>query len=218
MKGKTYVVQPPDCPDELPIQTSGVLSDAVLFEDVCLEGLDWCGASGSDATFNCVEVKRCNLSRAKLRSNTLRDTTMVHCEAGNVDWTGVNFQRVMVRSTRLTGANLSEAKLTDVTVHGCVGKLTVFVYSKLTRVAFERCDLSEALFEGAALKHVRFRDCDLRNTRLIAARIDDVDLRGSQIEGIQIPMNRLKGVVIDPMQASEIAAMTGAQIRELTSG
>ena len=70
-------------------------------------------------------------------------------------------------------------------------------------------------FTGAALSKVVIHNCDARNLRLLDARIDTLDLRGSDIEGIAIDAKSLNSIIIDPTQAPALARAMGIRVSEI---
>jgi len=54
-----------------------------------------------------------------------------------------------------------------------------------------------------------FRDCDLRNSRFPGASLDEADLHGSQIAGMHVDANELRGTIIDPSQAADLVSLFG---------
>jgi len=84
--------------------------------------------------------------------------------------------------------------------------------SSLDRVLFDSCQLSGLDLSGSKLAHVTMCHCDARNLRLLDARIDTLDLRGSQIEGLAIEPRSIAQLIIDPTQAPALAHAMGARV------
>jgi len=101
--------------------------------------------------------------------------------------------RVELRGCRLTGAELAEATLTDVTFVDCRLDLVGLRYSKLRRVVFRECRMDECDFYEASLKDVRFESCDLRGATFTSAKIERVEMRGCDMTGL-LGMDALRTV------------------------
>jgi uncharacterized protein YjbI with pentapeptide repeats len=128
---------------------------------------------------------------------------LVDVRVENVDWAnqrspGFLARRVELRGCRLTGSELAEAALTDVTFLDCRLDLVGLRMAKLERVVFRDCRMSESDFHGAFLKDVRFEQCELRSAtftsasseRLELQRCDLADLRGIEVlRGARMPWN-----------------------------
>ena len=104
-----------------------------------------------------------------------------------VDWAnsrpvrGLAARRAELRTCRLTGAELAEAELSDVTFDDCRLDLVNLRFAKLERVVFRDCRMSECDFEEAALKDVLFERCELREATFSSAALQRVELRGCDL-------------------------------------
>ena len=110
--------------------------------------------------------------------------------AADLDWAGVrelgfSAHRVELRRCRLTGADLAEATLRDVTFDECRIDLVGLRHATLERVVFRDCRMSECDLYGATLKDVLFERCDLREATLTGARLERVDLRACELDGLR---------------------------------
>ena len=95
--------------------------------------------------------------------------------AADLDWAGVrelgfSAHRVELRRCRLTGADLAEATLRDVSVDECRIDLLGLRHATLERVVFRDCRMSECDLYGATLKDVLFERCDLREATAFGVR------------------------------------------------
>lgn len=105
------------------------------------------------------------------------------------DWAGrralrASFRRVEMRLCRLTGADLGEASLADVTLEDCHLDLVGLRFARLERVVLRDCRMSECDLSGAALEDVLIERCDLRGASLDGARMERVELRACELEGL----------------------------------
>lgn len=98
---------------------------------------------------------------------------------------GLDARRAELRTCRLTGAELAEAVLSDVTFDDCRLDLVNLRFAKLERVVFRDCRMSECDFEEASLKDVLFERCELRDATLSAAALQRVELRGCDLRGLR---------------------------------
>jgi uncharacterized protein YjbI with pentapeptide repeats len=100
---------------------------------------------------------------------------MVDAVAEDADWAnrqarGLVARRAEWRRCRLTGAELAEAALSDLTLDECRLDLTGLRMAKLERVAFRDCRMAECDLYEAELKDVLFEGCELRGCRLDGIR------------------------------------------------
>ena len=113
---------------------------------------------------------------------------LVDAVVENADWanrraTGVVLRRVEVRLCRLTGAELGEAALTDVTFADCRLDLAGLRFARLERVVFRDCRMAECDLHEASLEDVSFERCELREARFSGARIGRVAFAGCDLLG-----------------------------------
>lgn len=84
---------------------------------------------------------------------------------------------------RLTGAELGESTVADVTFTDCRLDLAGLRFARLERVVFRDCRMSECDLYGATLKDVLFERCELRGARFSAVTVERVDLVGCDLAG-----------------------------------
>lgn len=107
----------------------------------------------------------------------------------DVDWANSRspraaFVRVAARRCRLTGAELGESSLTDVTLEECRLDLVGLRFAKLRRVVFRDCRMSGCDLYGATLEDVLFERCELREATFSAVTPVRVELRGCDLTGV----------------------------------
>ncbi len=110
--------------------------------------------------------------------------------ATDLDWAnhaarGLVLRRVEVRRCRLTGAELAEARISDVTFADCRLDLVGLRMAKLERVVFRDCRMAECDVYGATLTDVLFERCELRDATFTEARLRRVELRGCDLVGLR---------------------------------
>ena len=108
----------------------------------------------------------------------------------DVDWAGqrapgFSARRVALRRCRLTGAELAEATIADVTFDECRIDLAGLRRATLERVVFRDCLMGECDLYGATVKDVLFERCELREATISAATLKRVELRGCDLTGLQ---------------------------------
>ena len=118
----------------------------------------------------------------------------------DVDWAneralGLELRRVELRVCRLTGADLAEAVLTDVSFLDCRLDLVSLRHARLERVVLRDCRLEECDFHGASLRDVTYERCILRGASFAGAHVERVDLVGCDLLGAS-GVERLRGARI----------------------
>jgi uncharacterized protein YjbI with pentapeptide repeats len=110
--------------------------------------------------------------------------------ATDLDWANQSAQRLgalraEVRRCRLTGAELAEAALIDVTFTDCRLDLVGLRMAKLERVVFRDCRMEECDLYAATLTDVLFERCELRRARFSGVKLKRVEFRGCELEGLE---------------------------------
>jgi uncharacterized protein YjbI with pentapeptide repeats len=110
--------------------------------------------------------------------------------AADQDWANrrsVRFAalRVEFLRCRLTGTELAEATLKDVTFTECRLDLAGLRFAKLERVVFRDCRMGESDFYGATLKDVLFERCELREATFSSIEPQGLELRGCDLVGLR---------------------------------
>ncbi len=103
--------------------------------------------------------------------------------------------RVSVTGARLTGAEWTRGKLTDVVFRDCRIDLATFAGTTFERVIFDGCLLAQTDFREALLRSVRFTHCDLTEADLQGLRIDRCELRSCTLDGL-VAVDRLRGAAM----------------------
>jgi Pentapeptide repeats (9 copies) len=128
---------------------------------------------------------------------------LVDAVASDRDWANrraprLSARRVEVRQCRLTGADLAEASLSDVSFTDCRLDLVGLRMARLERVSFRGCRMEECDFSAASLEDVLLEDCQLREatfnqallTRVEIRRCDLTGLRGAEVfRSVRMPWN-----------------------------
>jgi uncharacterized protein YjbI with pentapeptide repeats len=115
-------------------------------------------------------------------------------------------QRVELRRCRLTGSELAEAVIRDVTFDECRVDLVGLRHAKLERVVFRDCRMSECDLYGASLKDVLFERCELREATFSAVSIQRVELRSCDLTGVR-GAEALRGARMPFVEVLENAAL-----------
>jgi uncharacterized protein YjbI with pentapeptide repeats len=114
----------------------------------------------------------------------------------------------------MTGFVATEGVLNKVLYKNCQLKFSLFRFTKLERILFYDCLLNESDFYSAGLKQVDFYKCDLNKSEMSKTEHFKTDLRTSNISGLNISPESLKGVTISRTQVFDLAWLLGANIKE----
>jgi uncharacterized protein YjbI with pentapeptide repeats len=97
---------------------------------------------------------------------------------------GLEARRVEIHRCRLTGTELAEATLVDITFTDCRLDLVGLRNATLERVVFQDCRMEECDLYEASLTDVLFERCRLPKARFTGAKLQRVELRGCDLTGL----------------------------------
>lgn len=197
--------QPPDF-DSDPLECIELdgLEERFALEDVHIRSVSVAGAQAGLGRFKRVHLEDVDLCQSKLRAVELIDVKAERVDGANCDWGGARFKRSTFSDARLTGINLAEAQIEQVSFRGCKLDYANFRHSAIKHVSFEDCVLIGADFQGASLDSTRFSGCRLAEADFSKARLARVDLRGSELS-LAGSVLGLGGAIVDPLQLMELA-------------
>jgi uncharacterized protein YjbI with pentapeptide repeats len=136
-----------------------------------------------------------DLSGGRERGWQLSDTVVERGNLANLAAPELTLSRVVFSGVRLTGAEWTRGRITDVVFRDCRIDLATFAGTTFDRVAFDGCLLGQAEFREALLRSVRFDHCDLTEADVTGVRIDGCELRSCALDGLT-GVERLRGVAM----------------------
>ncbi|WP_288904063.1 Holliday junction resolvase RuvX [uncultured Alistipes sp.] len=167
------------------------------------------GASEED--FYKIEIRSCRFDRCRLSGRLdrcyIRDTVFDSCELSNADFTGGTFRRVHFTNCKLLGAKLPEIRMDHVRFTGCHMRFVNLMLGVLKAVGFETCNLDGGVLQELKAQGLFFKDCQLTGASLVRTPLAGLDLTTDEITGIQVSLPELKGAIVTPFQACELAGL-----------
>ena len=115
----------------------------------------------------------------------LQDVVVVGQDWANRRSPRARIRRSELHTTRLTGAELAEATLTDVLFADCRLDLVGLRSATLERVVFRDCRMEECDLYHAQLNDVLFERCTLREATFSGVAVARVELRGCDLTGLR---------------------------------
>ena len=196
----------PDVPERLDsAPVDGSLSGQ-QFEQIALQACDLSGRDARDLRLDNVRLHETDLSELEARGFTLRDGVVTNGTWSNIQAIEGAFVRVEAVGVRATGANFSEATLSDVLFSNCRLDLALFRFAKLDRVVFDGCRIEDADFYGATFTSVVFEHCFLTNADFDRATFRRCEVRGGDLSGLR-GVESLRGVRMGSPEVMQIAPL-----------
>ena len=208
-------VLPPGLPDSL--EPAADLLDKLSREER-VEECAFTGESYAGENLKSLDVLRCrfvkcDFSGCNMEQAGFRDTVFEACDFSNCDFTKAAFQRAVFQGCKLMGADFVEASLRHVRFSDVSGGYVNFADSKVQDTAFEKSRLPNAAFLRCRLA-ASFDTCDLQQSLFQQTPLKEIDLRTCRLQGLQVALPDLKGAVVTPLQAVDLAVLLGLVIRE----
>ena len=194
------------------LPTDQICADA-SYANLKVSGQNYVKQVAGHVVFTRCHFQSVNFDRVQLPSLDLSDARFDECDLANADWRKVILDRVEFVGCRLLGLRANEAHFKNTVIQECNASLAQFRFTTFKAVRFENCNLRGADFQEADLRGVVFKDCDLREVQMSSARLENTDFRGSEIEGLMVGADNLKGAIVEPFQAAYFAGLMGLQVK-----
>jgi len=188
-----------------------------LVSDANYDSIDLTGADFSDQVANMVTITRGHLTkvalaRTHLQRLDLNKVKLIECDLANAVWERTRLEKVHLKESRLTGWNISRALVRDCVFDACEASFSVFSYVAFKKCRFLNCNLRGADFQDADLRNVVFENCNLKEAQMSFAKLEGTDLRGSEITGLRVGIEHLRGAIVDPSQAAYLSGLMGLKV------
>lgn len=189
----------------------------LLSEDKVQEGI-FTGESFTNENMKGLDVLRCRFvkcefTQACFEQAGFRDVVFENCDFSNCDFTKAAFQRVAFLGCKLMGADFIESALRSVRFFDCDARYANFADGKAQEIAFENVRLENAAFLRFKLT-ASFSQCSLSQATFEQTLMKGFDLRTCRLGGLQVTLSDIKGAIVTPVQAADLAALLGLVIKE----
>lgn len=196
--------------DDLPLD---LIEDDTTYSDFEVSERDYTGHKARRVVFARCSFERVVFAQSEFPEVDLSDFTGKNCDFANAGWRKAILHRVELDSCRLVGLGANEAHIGSTLFRDCNASLAQFRFSNFKAVRFENCNLYRADFQEADLRGVIFQNCDLREAQMSFAKLDETDFRGSDVVGLQVNVENLKGAIVEPFQAAYFAGLMGLNVK-----
>ena len=137
------------------------------------------------------------------------------CDLSGSDFAESYWDRSRWRAVKGTGLRLCDSYLTETVLEDCRLPFSDLSRSKWKGGALCRCSLREGFWNECKLIRFTLSGCDLTRTEVMHTPLGGLDLSDSTIDDIRCSdaLSELRGAVIDPLQAVEIARRMGIKVK-----
>jgi len=209
------MIHPPRLPKPFPATESELfLPHAHIFQSV-MSGEDYNNLHAPGLIIEQVKARKLQMLRTNLPGLRIVDSILDTCEFSGSEWEKGFFRRVVFQGCRLMGTQMLDGIFEDVEFINCQMESATLVSSKFKRCRFSKCVLRKAVFDGADVSGVYFTDCDLTEANFHQAKLIGADLRTSQIGGLRIGVDEIRGAIIAPHQTLQVIGLLGVQVKDI---
>lgn len=186
-------------------------------EHVLLDGGDLGGADLGLLTLDSSRLVGVNAHLSDWEGAAVVDTAIERMDAPVLTATRSRWRGVRIEASRLGSAAFTEANLQSVHLVGCKIGYLGLRGATVRDLLVTDCTIDELDLGGASVTRLAAQGTTVRALDLTGARLDKVDLRGLEFGALR-GLEGLRGSVVSPQQASELAAIVaqrfGYEIRD----
>ncbi|GAK47489.1 pentapeptide repeat-containing protein [Secundilactobacillus oryzae JCM 18671] len=164
----------------------------------------------SDVTFRHCEFQQSNFA----------DAEWTDCTFENIDWLNATAHRNVFFSCDfsnclLMGLDLTGSQLKQTTFTACKATYINVSETLLDHVTFADCQLIDSAFQAIKVKGaLTFSQCDLTGIDFTDSPLKQVDISTSYFETLHLSLERIMGLTISPLQATQLITLLGVKISD----
>lgn len=193
-------------------QSNIKLTDGEEYVDLEISQSNFENQSFGDLDFKNCLLKDCRFNRTLIKRLTLIDVVLDNCDLANLEVDELYIKNSRLEKCRLTGLMANESTQENISYNNCQMNLSQFRFARLKKIFFRDCLLDEADFYAAKLNNNTFTNCHLRKAQFNKTENIKTDFRSSSIEGINVGINDLPGIIISRDQVNDLAWLLGVEI------
>lgn len=188
------------------------LLDEGEYENLDLEKFRITGGHFSSLEFKDCLIRNCQFSALVVTKLSFVNVRFENCDLANLEAKELYLKNVDFEKCRLTGFIANESIIAETGFRDSQLNFAQFRFSKIKNASFDNCLMNEADFYAAQLSGASFSDCDLSKAVMSKSKHIATDLRGSNIAGLIIDLENLKGITISHAQLHDLVWLLGVNI------
>ena len=178
-----------------------------------LEGIDFSREDVRGWDFRECVLRKCTLADADLRGCSFIDVIFDHCDLSGCQMENAVFQRVRFDTCRMTGADMPHMVMRNVSFDDCKADYLNLFSGKVNLARMAGCNLSESVWDSVQWQHMEWDGCDLTRATVHFTSLKGLDLRTCKLDGLLVDIPALRGAVVTPLQAAELAKLLGLVVK-----
>ena len=159
----------------------------------------------------------CTFTRINFHGNMNKmefaDVIFDHCDLSNIEMEESVFRRVIFQHCRLTGCDMSGSQFHDTVMLSCQASYINASLLNVHNASFQECTFNEGAFSMMKIKELHLDHCDFSGSEWIDTKMKDLDFSDSNIDGIAVNADNLRGVTVNTEQAVMMAKLLGIRVK-----
>lgn len=198
-------------PRRLPVSEEAAFGDEHILlsgnaiEDMWFTSLDLSGRRIPAIRGGNVVFDRVSFANSEVAVVRLFDARFVGCDLSNAMFRVSEATRVEFVDCRLTGLNAFACRFEDVLIERCDARFIQLSEGRIRRSEIVESDFTEASLNRVTFEVTQLRKVGLRRADLAEAKLAGLDLTICDIEGISLRVEDLRGAIVNPAQAMDLA-------------
>ena len=190
------------------------IEDEDSFKDGCISDFKFENQEAAHVCFERVIFRNVEFKAVAFNFLELTDVRFENCDLSNANFNGAIIHRTEFINCKLLGLNLSDATLQNVHIEQCNGKFALVSYAHMKKVMFEESIFESSNFQNSHFDKVKIEKCNFRLSQMYGTSLSGMDLSNSDVEGLGIQLEDLRGAIVSPMQAVDFSRLLGLIVLE----
>jgi uncharacterized protein YjbI with pentapeptide repeats len=199
--------------DEFNAGTEEHLLSGMPLEDLCFSDVDLSARRIPAIRGGNLVFDRVAFARSEIASFRLFDARFVGCDLSNAMLRACEATRVEFVDCKLTGLNAFGCRFEDVLMERCDASFSHLSKGRLHRCEIVASQFREAALNGMSFEGTRMNNVVLRKADLAEANLMGLDLTSCDIEEISLRVTGLRGAIVSPAQAMDLARFLEVVVR-----
>jgi len=155
------------------------------------------------------KLNNCELIDDRFEKCFFTDIVFENCDLSNSYFTDCNFTRCSFINCKLVGSNIIETILCDITLKNSNCSYINFSEVVFRAVLLKENNLSNSIINSCKIETIKFDNCIFINSQIHHTNLKGVDFSTSDITGIGISPQELKGAIVNSVQALDLSKLLG---------
>ncbi len=164
--------------------------------------------------FDTVVFRNVEMQENKLERSEFIDCIFYNCNLSNNYFDSTSFIRCEFYDSKLDGSHFVDSYLEHIYFMNVLGKYLDITQCKIKFFEVTKSALEESSWFTNKIQNLFFSDSSLVKAEFYQTLLSDVDLSSSNIEGMKIDLNGLRGSTISTDQAVLLMGLIGVHIKE----